>query len=136
MDEMDRLLGQLPSEAYPPDLPRRISQAVRQQQRRRMWMRLGISSLLAISGLWLLLPALLEWLSIQAPPVSGLPWLLEWVNLALQGMGAVLTDLFTGLSLSQSTLAALGASALPGILALAISALLVLDYLLPKAESR
>jgi hypothetical protein len=135
VDKMDHLLLQLPGEPPPVDLALRICQSIRMRRKRISRQRLVLSGILAILGLWLALPPITAWIFGFALPDSGLPMLYEWVELALAGIGTFLLNAVSGVTAFQSGFTTLNIPALLGLAALALSALLALDFLMPRAES-
>lgn len=131
---MDELLSNLPLDSPSPELALRICQVIHLRRRRRMRIRLSMGVVFALVGLWLTVPDLAAWIGSISIPQSGLPVLQSWVNIALAGVETTMENAMSGLVWSQATISSL-ARALPGVLALALSALLVLDYLLPRIEA-
>ena len=131
---MDDLLAQMPGELPPPDLALRVCQAVRLHHRRTRQARLVLSAFLALSGLWLALPAFSGWLQAVSMPKSALPLAMDWLAAGLAGVEVLLTTAAAALSQSASIFTSLGTPAIAGMIALAISALLALDLLVPRRE--
>lgn len=131
---MDDLLAQMPGEFPPPDLALRICQAVRVHHRRSMRARLVLSAFLALGGIWLALPAFTGWLEAISMPDSALPLVLDWIAASLSGVETMLASAVSALSLPGRVYNPLGTPAFAGMLALAISALLALDMLMPRRE--
>lgn len=131
---LDDLLAQMPGEFPPPDLALRICQAVRVHHRRGMQARFVLSAFLALSGLWLALPAFSGWLQAVSMPKSALPLAMDWLAAGLAGVEVLLTTAAAALSQSASIFTSMGTPAIAGMIALAISALLALDLLVPRRE--
>ncbi len=74
MDELDRMLGDLPEEPIPPGLAASVRLAVKRRHRRRIVLRRAGASLLAALGLWLLWPGI-AWAASNELFASGAPWL-------------------------------------------------------------
>lgn len=128
MDEMDRLLVQLPSEQPPPGLTHRIRRDFHHRHRRFRSIQLMVSSLLVITGAWLLLPWILVTAGSMNFEVDGisllqsLPSNLEpiWiVNATWQSAGAMQTNLSNSIGLfTWLGLVAVGAGSFIGLSAL------------------
>jgi len=132
---MDRLLAELPSPPVPPDLAGKVRQAVQARARRLERLRLGLSTVLATAGVWLALPGLAFRLERLELPDSGLPLLLQVLNILLAGLGGWLTELTAGLlSFQASYVRSLEPSTWLGLMALGFACLLALDLLLPRFE--
>ena len=135
MDKMDHLLSQLPGEPSPVDLASRICQSIRVRSKRNRRLRLGLSGILAALGLWLALPSVAAWIFGLVLPDSGLPMLYEWVQLGLTGIGTFVLNAVSGITALQSGFTTFNVPAWFGLAALALSALLALDFLMPHAEN-
>jgi len=135
MDKMDHLLSQLPGEPPPVDLAFRICQSIRVRSKWNRRLRLALSGILAALGLWLALPSMTARIFSMALPDSGLPMLYEWVQLGLAGIGTFVLNAVSGVTALQSGFTTLNVPAWLGLAALALSALLALDFLMPRAES-
>jgi hypothetical protein len=135
MDKMDHLLSQLPGETPPMDLVYRICQSIRMERKRKSRLRLAVTGILATLGLWLALPSIAEWILGLDLPDSGLPMLYDWVQLGLAGIGTFVSNAVSGVTALQSGFTTLNIPAWLGLAALALSALLALDFLMPRAES-
>lgn len=129
---MDGLLSNIPYEAAPPDLAPRICQNIMRWHRRRITIRLTTSSILAVAGLWLMIPVLNGWLSPLNQPFNGVEYLYRWLQAGMDGSGAILGNVLSQLSTLQSNLQTVGNSAWLGLIALAFSAVVLLDFLLPR----
>ena len=134
-DWMDALLSVLPAEQPSRDLALRISRALHRRRQRRVRIQLGLCAVLAAFGLWMVVPGMVDWLNSIEMPSNGLAVLLAWLEVAFGGAQTYLSDAFTGLTSLQGQFAPVGISSWPGLIALAISALLLLDLLVPKEDS-
>lgn len=133
MDEMDRLLSQLPGEPPAEDLAGRVLVAIRSHRRRRALAHLGAGAVLAIAGVWLLYAPLAAIAGQLALPESGLPLLLAAWDLVLAGITPFWEEIVAGLASLQGSFGALLApTAWLGMMALAFAALLSLGKLLPR----
>lgn len=135
MDKIDRLLSQLPSEPPPPNLALRICQTIQARRRRYVRVRMALSGILAVSGIWLAAPSLADWLQSLTLPPTGLPILFDWWGMSQSGVEIILTNAVSGLTSLQGTFTLLETSTWPGLAALALSTLLALDYLIPRIKS-
>jgi len=61
--------------------------------------------------------------------------LYEWVQLGLAGIGTFVLNAVSGVAALQSGFTTLNVPAWFGLAALALSALLVLDFLMPRSEN-
>jgi hypothetical protein len=131
---LDHLLTHLPYEPPSPELPVRIFQHI--QSRRKSWarVRMIISTTLAVSGIWIVLPDLREWLMVTSLPNTNLIRVLNWIEVSISGTETVYLNTLDGYNSLQSIFTPLGAAAWPGLIALALSALLLFDFLLPRKE--
>lgn len=135
MDKMDRLLYRMPSESPQPEITRRIAQYVRTRQRRTMRLRQGISILLAMVGAWFSMPLLGTMPHTLDLSGSGLPLVGRLVESAWAGMDAVIQYTWGGASGLQASFASsIDVTVGIGLAALALSALLALDQLLPRGS--
>jgi hypothetical protein len=134
MDSMDRLLSNLPGGAPPPDLARRIYREIRARRRRTAALHLGVGGALGLFGLWAALPAILAGMPGLQMPGNSLELFLAWADLALRDLGRLLADGWNGLLALQGAWNQSGVYAVPGLLALGLSALLLLRYVLPPEE--
>ncbi len=75
MDDLDRMLDDLPQEPVPPNLAGSVRAAVRRRHRRQLLMRRAVGATLAAMGVWLLWPGL-AWISSGELFASGTPWLM------------------------------------------------------------
>jgi hypothetical protein len=131
---LDYLLAHLPYEPASPELAVRIYQHI--QSRRRRWSRarLVMSTILAVSGIWLVVQDLREWVMSTSMPNTNLIRTLEWLELSMSGVETAYLNALDGYNSLQSMLTPLGIAAWPGLIALALSALLLIDFLLPHKE--
>lgn len=134
-DYLDHLLFELPSPSPPNDLVSLILRRVERRRKRRAQLHLALSGALALIGIWLLLPNLEVWLAQMALPANGLPVLVDGLDMAITGAAQELSNTLSGLLSLQQDVNSLGAPAWPGLVALAVSALLAADLLLPRTES-
>ena len=93
LDEMDRLLINLPAEEIPPYLLPAILQAIEQRRRKGHLIRVGFGSSLAVIGAILVFPTLPGLLSAFSLPESGLVVAFGVLNQAVGGLGAWLNSL-------------------------------------------
>lgn len=93
LDEIDRLLINLPGEEIPPFLLPAILQAIEQRRRKRQRISMGFGSILAVIGAILVFPTLPDLLSAFSLPESGLSVIFGVLNQALGGFGAWLNSL-------------------------------------------
>jgi hypothetical protein len=126
MDDMDRLLAKLPGENPPADLAERICFRLSARQRKIARLHLVSAFFLAIFGLWLALPTILEWSFQTSLPNSGLALILSSsrvfgneffgvISNSLQGLLAFQAGFQTSLdNFAWLGLAALGIGALLG----------------------
>ncbi len=135
MDKIDRLLSQLPSEPPPPDLALRICRTIQARRRRYVRVRMAVSGILALCGIWLTAPSLADWPRSLQLPSTGLPLLLDWLGAAQSGVEIILTNTMSGLTSLQGAFTLLETSTWPGLAALALSTLLALDQLIPRIKS-
>lgn len=135
MDSLDRLLTQMPGETPPPDLSRRIFREIRKRRQREAALRLGSGALLSLAGLWLSLPAILTGLLGVALPDNGLLVLLRWTELALQDMERLVFENWSGLVALQSSWTQSGIYSVPGLFALGLGALVMIQHILPREEA-
>jgi hypothetical protein len=134
-DELDRLLYRLPGEPPPSDLAARICHQIRVRQRRAHGVRLGLSFLLAIFGVWLALPGLINSAEKLSLPVSGYSYLIPLVQSFLNGLWGFTLNALNGLSAFQTNLAkTMGAGTWLGMVALAGAALLALSLVKLQIE--
>jgi len=130
MDEMDRLLSQLPYERHPEDLPERIFLAIRARKRRNQ-QRLVLSGIMALIGIWLVTPALLSFLDTLEFPASGLLIMTRAVQNLAANLEASLVLAFLNFSaFQQSITESLGFFTILGLSVLGVGVLLALDQLL------
>ena len=134
MNKMDRLLDQLPSEPVPPGLALHICQTIQARQRRWLAIRLALSAGLGVIGGWLLIPAVALWLQSLALPANGLSVILDWLGIAMQDVGLFLQTGLDALLSMQSGLSPDIGYTLPGLVALGMSALMLLDVILPRED--
>ncbi len=92
MDDLDRMLGDLPPEPVPPDLVASVRAAVRRRHRRQLLVRRAIGATLAAMGMWLLWPGL-AWVLSGELFASGAPWLMG----GLDSLNSESLDLLSGL---------------------------------------
>ena len=131
-DSLDRLLARLPCEMPEADLALRIMRSIQVRQRWRIQAQVSACAFLAVIGVWLVVPEMASWLQSLSLPSTGLAVLLGWVEIALGDARAILDGFLSGLSSLQGTLLPLDLSSWPGLASLAVSALLLLDLLIPK----
>ncbi len=74
MDELDRMLQELPQEPVPEGLAVAIVRTVHRRDRRRQALRRAGASVLGAAGVWLLWPAV-GWLTSNELFASGASWL-------------------------------------------------------------
>ena len=135
-DPLDRLLAQLPAEPPPADLASCILQMIYTRRRREVRLKLALSAALAILGAWLAWPGLATWSQEVALPVSGVSILFELSQIILNGLEVILANMLNAASELQSGFgAAVSPVAWLGLVALALSALLALGFLLPRVEN-
>lgn len=133
MDEMDHLLAGLPAEKPGEALAERVIGYVLARHRRRLRFSRGLAAMLALNGIWLILPALGSPSRAVVVPDSGWPLLLATLEYAWGGVEALWQDAWGALNALQSGLASLlTISAWIGLIALALSAFLALESLLPR----
>jgi hypothetical protein len=134
LDDMDRLLLQLPGEPPPTGLSYRILSNIRARQRRTNRLRIALSTVLAGCGLWLVYPLLNAVLQGLASRSAALPAILDWYEIAQQDMVGFLASAGGDLtSFQEGFTASLGTPAWAGMLVLVLSAILVIGYILPRA---
>jgi len=95
-DDLDRKLFHLPSEAPAADLAGKVFRYVQVKRRRRLFVRLALTVVLAGSGLWLVSPlftALPTSANLTEPALSVL---LEWVRVAFTGIDAYVNYVWNG----------------------------------------
>jgi hypothetical protein len=128
MDDLDRLLVQLPGEQPPPGLTHRVRRDFHKRYRRFRLIRITASSLMVILGTWLLLP----WLLVTAGgwnfEVDGISLLqsltltpepIRIVNATWQGASTMQINLSTSIGLfNWLGLVAVGAGSFIGLSAL------------------
>lgn len=133
MDKMDRLLYRLPSEAPEPEFARRVAQYVQTRHHRNMRLRQGMAILLAMIGAWLSSPLLGTIQNTMDLSDSGLAVIQNVLESAWSGVSALLQYAWSGASGMQTSFASsITVSVGVGLAALAVSALLALDQLLPR----
>lgn len=133
--QLDELLSRLPGPLPAPDLAQRICLHLERARRRSLRLRLSLSALLALLGLWLLtvgLPDVRGFRLELGLPENGLLVLWESARTWLAQGGIYLAEGLQALLSTQGRLQPAGAPVFPGLASLALSALLVLDLLLPR----
>ena len=134
-DDLDRLLYKLPGELPQSDLVARICHQLSGRQRRALGMRLGLSFLLAVFGIWLALPGLIISAEELRLPASGFSYLNPLIQSFLSGLWGFTQNALNGLSAFQANLAqTMGAATWLGMVALAGAALLALSLVMPQIE--
>jgi hypothetical protein len=134
-DDLDRLLSQMPGEPPPGDLAARICHQVGVRRRRDLRVRLGISLLLTVFGVWMALPGLINSLQDLNLPSSGVSYLFPFIQSILNGLWGFMQNAVDSLTTFQANLAkTMGAGARLGIVALAGAALLALNLVMPQIE--
>lgn len=137
MDRLDQLLTHLPAEAPPPGLARRICGAVQAHRRRVQRARLALSAMLAVGGMWLVVPWIMALVHGVAMPPSGGPVLASWWETAWSGLGSLARALASSVEAFQAGLvASLEVTTWIGLAALAFSALLAFDQVLPHHKKK
>lgn len=134
MDELDRLLHQLPD--GPPDkgLAEGINQNLRLRRKRSTRIRLVLSSILAVCGTGLMIQPFIGWLQNLQLPDSSFIVLFDLVDIVFTGVETSFSQSVSGLYNLQSTLSSMDALAWPGLAAIAVSTLLALDSLTPQSK--
>lgn len=127
MDDMDRILRDLPRDLVPEGLSASVRIAVRRRHRRVLRIRRALASLLAALGLWLLWPAL-AWVSPSELLAPGTPWLMG----AVESLGSESLDLLVrlwtnALSMQGAIGSSLAVSILLGALFVCCSIFLAID---------
>lgn len=134
MDDLDRILIRLPSDAPRGDLASQISRYVRNRRRGAIRKRLALNLALAISGLWLSSPLFSTLTASLKVSGSGLAMLLEWIQALLVGLESFVNYAWNGVTGLQTGIAdSISASVWLGLAALGLSCLLALEQLLPKS---
>ena len=122
----------LPGEGAAPDLAPRICQTIRQVRRRTQRVRMALSAALALVGVALLAPSA-GLLAADLPlPENGLLALWQAARLLFSQGGSYLADGLQALLSYQVRLQPASAPAAPGLILLALSAILVMDLLIPR----
>jgi len=136
MNDLEEYLSRLPSPPHPKCLPMRICEKVRERRRRRFRSRAFISAFFAMSGFWLVLPAVTSYLKQIVLPENGIQWLLDSSQYFMTDSWTLLTSGFKKLLTYQSSLsAASGALPAMGLVLLSASAFLALDQIFPRQLS-
>jgi hypothetical protein len=127
MDEMDRLLSDLPREAVPPELAASVHLAVRRRHRRSLVVRRAAASVLAALGVWLLWPGV-AWASANELLAPGTSWLIGGLDSLNAESLDLLGRLWSGtLSLQGAVGSSLGISIVLGALLVCCSIFLAVD---------
>jgi hypothetical protein len=135
VDDLDKLLYQMPGEPPPSDLTARICLRIHRRQRRVLLARLSLSFLLAVCGTWLVLPGLINSTMKLSLPASGFSYLNPLVQSFLSGLWGFTQNTLNGLSAFQANLTqTIGAGAWLGMVVLASAALLALSLVKPQIE--
>ncbi len=128
MDKMDRMLHSLPQHVPAADLAARVRASIHRRHRRRVVMRGTAALMLALGGLWLILPAA-SWLSSMESYSSGTLWLasgMDYLNLeSLQIVARLWNDMF---SLQNMIGSSLVTSIWLGVLLLCLAMFFVVDW--------
>jgi hypothetical protein len=134
-DDLDQLLYRMPGEPPPSDLATRICHQIRLRQRHAQGVRLGLSLLLAVFGIWLALPGLINSAEELSLPASGFSYFNPLVQSFLSGLWGFTQNTLNSLSAFQANLAqTMGAITWLGMVALASAALLALSLVMPQIE--
>jgi hypothetical protein len=134
-DDLDRLLYRMPGKLPPSELAARICRQVGVRQRRAQRVRLGLSFLLAVFGIWLALPDLMNSLADLSLPASGLSYLYPLIQSFVNGLWGFTQTALNGLAAFQANLSQMvGVGAWLGMVALAGAALLALSLVMPPIE--
>ncbi len=88
MDDLDRMLRDLPDEPIPEALIGSVRAVVRRRHRRQLALRRAAAVLLGTLGVWLLWPAI-AWISSGGLYAPGTPWLMG----SLDSLGSESLDL-------------------------------------------
>jgi len=135
MDDLDRILVRLPSDAPRRDLVAQISRYVRSKQRNAIRRRIALTLVLAVSGLWLSSPLFSALVASLKVSGSGLAMLLDWIQASLVDLESFINYAWNGLTGLQTSIAdSISASAWLGLAALGLSCLMALEQLLPKGS--
>ncbi len=128
MDKMDRMLHSLPKPTASPELAIRIQARIRGRHRRRQALRWTAASVLALTGLWMVSPAVI-WLSTAALYSPSTPWLVtgaDYLNLeSIEMMGHLWNGMF---SLQDTIESSLIVSVWVGALLLCLAMFFVVDW--------
>jgi hypothetical protein len=135
VDDLDRLLYRMPGELPQSELAARICRQVGVRQHRAARARMGLSFLLAVFGIWLALPGLMNSLEDLSLPTSGLSYLYPLIQSFFNGLWGFTKDALNGLTSFQANLSQMmGVGAWLGMVALAGAALLALSLVMPPIE--
>ena len=86
VDNLDRMLVNLPGDEMPPFMVPAILRVIEHQRRKRERVRLGLGSILTTAGAIMVYPILPGLLTEFSPPESGLAVALTMLNQALAGI--------------------------------------------------
>ena len=135
MDKMDNYLSRLPDHPFPDELPKRICLALRERRKKQCRIRRFVSGLLALGGIWMVIPVVTEYFNNLSLPSSGLPWLFNAVETlfygAQDGVALAIQILFV---YQIDITAAIKAPSVFGLAFLSVSALLAIDQILPRTN--
>lgn len=135
MDDMDKYLSRLPHHPYPQELSERICRAIRERRKRQCRIRRIISGVLALNGIWLIVPLVTEYIRRISLPASGAQWLLNLGKLVLADTQSwFILGVENLLTYHLDVPVAAKTTSVIGLAFLSVSALLALEQILPRQD--
>lgn len=135
MDELDRLLYQMPAKPVPGDLVNNVMAVIKSRQQRRQRVNLALSSLFVGLGLWQVLPTSLNILAQMNLPEDGFVVLSHTVNWVEAGIITGITNIVNDmLTYQEASINIMGFSTWLGMAILIAGIVLALGPLL-RVES-
>lgn len=136
MEEMEALLKNLPNQSQPPDLSKRVRMNFRQRLEKARRIRRVVSLAFCLAGIIWLVPALLDVKLNVELGGNGLEWARSGISL-LANPGASVRALPSAYEKFQFVIAGnLPPSLWPGIVLLAVGAVLALGCWMPRLSRR